>query len=354
MIDNDISHQIQHQLEQAVNHKTPVKLCAGNSKNFYGRKAVGDTLDMSAHRGVINYEPTELVITVRAGTPLKELQQILDAENQTFGFEPPSYGDTATIGGTIACNLSGPRRAFAGSARDFVLGSKIINGKAEQLHFGGEVMKNVAGYDVSRLMCGAMGTLGALLELSIKVIPKPESELTLVHELTATESLKKVHQFGRQALPISATCFDANKLYFRLSGSAGALTAARKLIGGDEVASGDNYWQQLKEQQSTFFKTDQNIWRLSLVSNAPILNLSGKTLYEWNGAQRWLVSDEDETVIRNKVAKQGGHAVCFRQHKKTEHVFHPLETGLFKMHRQLKQAFDPDSLLNPGRIYADL
>ncbi|MDH5766867.1 MAG: glycolate oxidase subunit GlcE, partial [Gammaproteobacteria bacterium] len=301
-----------------------------------------------------NYEPTELVVTVRAGTNLRELEKTLASENQMFGFEPPAYGDAATIGGTIACNLSGPGRAFSGSARDFVLGSKIINGKAEVLHFGGEVMKNVAGYDVSRLMCGAMGTLGALLELSIKVLPRPETELTLVHEMTAAESLTKVHQLARKSLPITATCFDDHNLYIRLSGSEAAVKAAGKFTGGDHVATGNDFWKQLKEHQLGFFNHDKNLWRLSLVSNAPLLTLAGKTLYEWNGALRWLVTDEDETSIRQQVAEHGGHAICFRQQQKTGQVFHPLDNGLFKLHRQLKKAFDPDAIFNPGKMYPEL
>jgi len=354
MIDTDISKQLQEQVKQAIADKTLLSISSGNSKKFYGNRVIGKPLDISQHSGIINYEPTELVITLRAGSNLKKIEQILASEKQMFGFEPPAYAETATIGGTIACNLSGPRRPFAGAARDFVLGCKIINGKGEILHFGGEVMKNVAGYDVSRLMSGALGTLGVLLELSIKVLPKPETELSLIHEMTINDSLNKVHQLSRSALPISATSFDENNLYIRLSGSQGAVSAATKLIGGDEVEDGDNYWLKLKEQQLEYFKQESNLWRLSLASNAPVLKLSGKTLYEWNGALRWLVSDENEVVIREAVAKQGGHAICYRQHNKPDNVFHPLDTGLLKLHRQIKNAFDPSHIFNPGKMYAEI
>jgi len=354
MLDNDISRQLQQQVEQAIADKTPLSISAGKSKLFYGNQVDGQTLDVSQHSGIINYEPTELVVTARAGSNLKQLEQVLDGENQMFGFEPPAFDDSATIGGTIACNLSGPRRAFSGAARDFVLGSKIINGKGESIHFGGEVMKNVAGYDVSRLMCGAMGTLGVMQELSIKVLPKPETELTLVHEMDSYESLNKVHQLGQSALPISATAFDDNKLYIRLSGSEPAATAARDLIGGDVVDDGNNYWLNLKEQKLEFFNQEGNLWRLSLASNTPVLNLPGEILCEWNGAQRWLVSNENEEVIRDAVAKLGGHAVCYRQQSKPESVFHPLETGLLKIHRHLKNAFDPTGLMNPGKMYTEI
>lgn len=354
MNNNDISKDIQQQVEQALADKKALNICAGNSKQFYGREASGEVLDMSQHSGVVNYEPTELVITLRAGSNLKEVEQILAAENQMFGFEPPAFSDSATIGGTVACNFSGPRRAFAGSVRDFVLGSRIINGKAESLHFGGEVMKNVAGYDVSRLMCGAMGTLGALLEVSLKVLPKPETDITLLHELTAEQSLEKVHQLARQSLPVSATCFDDNGLRIRLSGTQAAVQAAQKLLGGDDVTSENNYWQQLKEQQLNFFKTDVDLWRLSVVSNAPILALQGKTLYEWNGAQRWLISDEKPEVIREIAAQHSGHALRFKHNNSQQPVFHPLDSGVLKLHRQLKRAFDPENIFNPGRMYAEI
>jgi glycolate oxidase FAD binding subunit len=354
MTDKDISKGIQQQVEQAISAKTALNICAGNSKSFYGREASGDELDISEHTGVINYEPTELVITARAGTRLKDIGQVLAEGNQMLAFEPPAFGDTATIGGTIACNLSGPGRVFSGSARDFVLGSTIINGKAQQLHFGGEVMKNVAGYDVSRLMCGAMGTLGVLLDVSIKVLPRPETEITLVYDLSAKESLVKVHQLARKPLPVSATCFDDNALHIRLSGTQAAVQAARKLVGGDEVQADNDFWEQLKEQRSAFFNSNMDLWRLSLASNSPVLNLEGKTLYEWNGAQRWLISDEKDEQIRDKVSRHGGHATCFRHRNPRHNVFQPLDDGLLKIHRQLKSAFDPDRIFNPGRMYAEI
>ena len=354
MTEQDKTQEIQAQLAAAHSSKTRLNICAGNSKSFFGRASAGEQLDISGHTGVLNYEPTELVITARAGTSLNEIETVLAAENQMLGFEPPAFGKAASLGGTVACGFSGPRRAFAGSTRDFILGSTILNGKAERIHFGGEVMKNVAGYDVSRLMCGAMGTLGVLLDISIKVLPRPESELTLTFEMDAADALKKVHQLARQSLPISATCFDGEMLYVRLSGSEGSTRAAYEQLGGDEMADGENYWQQLKEHELAFFHQASNLWRLSLASNSPLLNLSGQQLYEWNGALRWLASDEDEQHIRAEVARHGGHAVCFRQHKKSEQVFHPLESGLLKIHRELKRAFDPEAILNPGRMYAEI
>jgi glycolate oxidase FAD binding subunit len=351
---SDIGESLQQQVASAANAKRALRIQSGNTKAFYGRDMVAGILDVSGHRGIISYEPTELVITARAGTPLKDIEQALAEKNQIPGFEPPHFGERATLGGTVACNFSGPRRAYAGAARDFVLGSKLINGKGEILSFGGQVMKNVAGYDVSRLMCGALGTLGVLLEVSLKVLPKPETEITLTHELDAEPALKKLHSLARQALPISASCVDGHQLHIRLSGSDAAVTAARKCIGGDVMEYSENFWQQLREQQHHFFKTSQTLWRISVASTTPLLNLPGKWLYEWDGALRWLISDADAASIRQIVTAHGGHAICFRSLHKPDNVFHPLNSGLMTLHKNLKQAFDPAHIFNPGIMYSDI
>ena len=354
MMEQDISARLQDSIRSASDTRTALCIRGGDSKAFYGRSAGGDALDVSMHRGIVNYEPTELVITARAGTPLSELEQALDEQRQMLAFEPPHYGDSATLGGTIACNLSGPRRATAGAARDFVLGSRIINGKGEILSFGGEVMKNVAGYDVSRLMCGALGTLGVLLEVSLKVLPRPQAETTLTLDIKDTEALRELHTWAQQPLPLSASCHDGSKLYVRLSGASGAVSAARKLIGGDELPDGKQFWYRLREQQHGFFATQQPVWRLSLASDTPPLPLKGKWLYEWGGALRWLVSDAAPESIRAAAEAAGGHATLFRGGDHRNAVFHPLPGGLMKMHKNLKQAFDPNSILNPGRMYPDI
>jgi len=354
MTEQDMSQAILAQVIEARASNTKLNIVAGNSKRFYGREVTGQKLDVSGHTGIISYEPTELVITARAGTPLHDIETVLAAENQMLGFEPAAFADSASIGGTIACGFSGPRRAFTGAARDFILGSRIINGKAEQIHFGGEVMKNVAGYDVSRLMCGALGTLGVLLDVSIKVLPRPEAEMTLVFEMSAGEALNKVHKLARQSLPISATCFDDSLLFVRLSGTDGTVKAAQAQLGGDVMPEGAGFWQQLKEHKLDFFAPQKNIWRISLASNSPLLDLQGAQLYEWNGALRWLVSDMDEQDIRNEVARYDGHAICFRQCTKQQQVFHPLDSSLMKIHQTLKNAFDPHAIFNPGRMYAEI
>ncbi len=351
---SDISMQLQAQVLEAYNNKTPLKIQAGNSKAFYGRQIDADLLDISDHQGIISYEPTELVITARAGTRLSEIESTLMQNNQMLAFEPPAFADNASLGGTIACGFSGPRRAYAGAARDYVLGCNMINGRAEKLKFGGQVMKNVAGYDASRLMCGAMGTLGVLLELSLKVVPLPEYEVTLSHKCDPYQALQNMHRWKKLSYPISASCFDGKDLHIRLSGNESAVTSAQQAIGGDILKQASAFWLQLKEQTQDFFNSDKAIWRLSLASNAPPLNLPGDSLYEWGGALRWLKTDEPADRIRDLLASIGGHATLFRNNINHVEAQHPLSEGVFKIHKKLKHAFDPENILNPGRLYKDL
>jgi len=349
----DITQKLQQQIAQAFSSNSPLRICGGGSKDFYGRKIQGDNINVAEHCGIISYEPTELVITARAGTLLSDIENSLSEKGQMLGFEPPHFSDTATLGGTIACNLSGPRRPYRGAARDYVLGSTILNGKAEKLHFGGEVMKNVAGYDVSRLMCGSLGTIGLLLDVSLKVIPKPEAESTVILECDVQTAIDKMHQWVQQSLPISACSYANGTLYARLASNEASIKLAHQYMGG-ELINDTKYWQQLKEQQLDFFHTEMPIWRLSLASNAAPLNLQGEIIYDWGGALRWLRSDESADKIRHAVEALGGHATLFRNNVNQLDPFHELSPGIHAMHRQLKLAFDPANILNPGRMYADI
>ncbi|RDH80739.1 MAG: glycolate oxidase subunit GlcE [endosymbiont of Galathealinum brachiosum] len=350
---NDITQQLQSQILESYKSRKPLKICAGNSKNFYGHQIEANCIDTTGHNGIISYEPTELVITARSGTSLKEIESTLDKNGQILPFEPPHFADTATIGGTVACNLSGPRRAYTGAARDFVLGSNIINGKAEKLKFGGQVMKNVAGYDASRLMCGAMGTLGLILDVSLKVLPKPETEITLGYECDIHQALDFMHHWVKQSLPVSGSYYDGTYLYIRLSGNNSSVSSAQKTMGGDVIDDSEAFWKQIKEQTHDFFNSDKPLWRLSLASNNSPLNLTGNTVYEWGGALRWLSSDESEKIIRAELTSLGGHATLFKNNKTDGSAFHPLNSGLLNIHKQLKSAFDPENILNPGRMYKD-
>ncbi len=349
---HDHSEALQARVREALASNTPLCLKGSGSKAFYGRQPQGEALSCRQHHGIVNYAPTELVITARAGTPLAAIETALAENGQMLPFEPPHFGPQATLGGTLACNLSGPRRPHAGAARDAMLGCKLINGRGEILHFGGEVMKNVAGYDVSRLMCGALGTLGLLLDISLKVLPRPEQETTRVLECDPATALDRLHRWARQPLPISATCHVDGQLYVRLSGSAEAIAASAPAIGGETVPGHEDFWRQIKEQQHPFFNDERPLWRLSLPSDTPPLALEGQWLYEWGGAQRWLLSPLPADTIRQAAAGVGGHATSYRRGPRDQ-AFQPLPAALLKYHQRLKQAFDPQGIFNPGRLYPE-
>lgn len=349
----DNSAALQQQVQQAIAAATPLNICGGNSKLFYGNTPYGTTLDVRSHQGIISYEPTELVITARSGTRLQEIESILADKNQMLAFEPPAFNPQSTIGGAMACNLSGPRRPCAGAARDFMLGCSIINGKAESLRFGGQVMKNVAGYDVSRLMAGALGTLGVILDVSLKVLPKPETELTLVLASTVEESIAHAQNWQRNPVPVSAISFDSEKLYVRISGMSKVVQQTQKTIGGETLADADNFWRSSSQQRNEFFNTADNLWRLSVPANSAAMELQGDWFYEWGGAQRWLKTTMPADVIRAAAQAVGGHATLYRGDATIE-KFQPLARGLKVLHQQLKLAFDPHAIFNRGRLYRDI
>ena len=267
-----IIDQLSHTIRVSGENRSPLRIRGGGSKDFYGNLpagAEGDMVHTAAYSGIVNYEPTELVITVRAGTRLADLERELCDHHQMLAFEPPHFNSAATIGGCIAAGLSGPRRASAGAARDFVLGVRMLDGKGEDLSFGGQVMKNVAGYDISRLMTGSMGTLGLLLEISLKVMPLPVRELTLRMEMDEAQAIEKMNSWASKPLPISATCFHEGKLTCRLSGAESAVRVAREKLGGGEITEGPAFWESVREQTHPFFQAGNPLWRLSVKSTAP-------------------------------------------------------------------------------------
>ncbi len=353
MSQSDQQQLIQQTVQTALKNRTALKIVAGDSKSFYGRQAQGEILDLSGHQGIINYHPSELVITARTGTRLADIQQTLSEQGQMLAFEPPSFAVSATLGGTIACGFSGCRRAFAGSARDFVLGCKMIDGQGEVLSFGGEVMKNVAGYDVSRLMVGAMGTLGVLLEISLKVLPMPQQEITCCFHRSKPDAMNKMLKLASQSLPLSAMSYDGERLTVRLSGSEGAVQAAFKKTGGEHLLNGKQYWRDLKEQQLDFFQSDKPLWRISVSPAIPELPVAGDCYVDWGGALRWLKTNEPAEKIFACAARANGHATLFRAADRHGHVFQPLTGKLQQLHRNLKRAFDPQGIFNPYRMYRD-
>jgi glycolate oxidase FAD binding subunit len=342
---------------------TSLTIVGGDSKGFYGEPRVYKNEQHAAsnlqiytreYSGVIDYEPSELVLTAKAGTSLLEVERVLAKSGQMLGFEPPYFGEHATIGGVVAAGLSGPRRAAAGGVRDFVLGAKILNAKGEHLNFGGQVIKNVAGYDVSRLLTGSLGILGLLTQVSLKVLPLPLTSITLVREASQTDALRLTNEWAGQPLPITATCWCDGTLFVRLAGAQSAVNSAVQLLGGQVLPDADVFWIAVREQTHAFFRGN-NLWRLSLPSVAPATAIEGTTLIEWNGSQRWIYSEQPAEVIRKAARILGGSATLFRARApSTDSRFQALDPVSKSIHQKLKQQFDPNNIFNPGRLYADL
>ena len=343
----------------ATSRREPLCIRAGGTKDFYGNAARAMLFDPRAWSGVESYEPSELVISARAGTPLSEIEALLAAQRQMLAFEPPHFGAGATVGGCIAAGLSGPRRAAAGytygSLRDAVLGTRLLDGKGRLLRFGGTVIKNVAGYDVSRLLAGSLGILGVIVDVSLKVLPMPAVEQTLHFSMAEQIALKKLQLWGSAPLPISASCWLEDSLWLRLSGASPAVAVAAAALGG-EVVGGDaaaTLWRSVREQQHAWFGGALPLWRVSVPSAAESLALDAPQLIEWGGALRWLRSDAPASLIRARAQELGGHATLFRGGDRVD-VFTPLSAPLLAIHRRLKQEFDPAGIFNPGRMYAEL
>lgn len=344
-------------IHTAVEARTPLRIRGGGTKDFYGGDLVGEVLHTTDHAGIVDYEPNELVLTARAGTPLATVESAMRARGQMLAFEPPRFGPGATLGGAIASGLSGPRRPYAGAARDFILGVRVVDGAGEELAFGGRVMKNVAGFDVSRLMTGALGTLGVITEVSLKCLPLPKTETTVAFAYAADEAIRKTNEWAGQPLPLSATCYHDGILRVRLSGAAPAVTAALTKIGGDLVAADEAFWTSVRDQTHSYFAAAQpgaaTLWRLSVKATAPYTDLSGEQLIEWGGALRWLIAADhaDPQRVRAWAASHGGHATLYRSRDKSGGAFQPLSQTMHALHQRLKITFDPHGVFNRGRLY---
>lgn len=344
----DRQDDIQRQVLDALENRSALAIRGGGSKAFYAHPGEGHALDTTVHSGVIDYDPGELVLTCRAGTPLAEIENLLAENGQHLPFEPPSYGENATVGGAIACGFSGPRRPWSGSLRDYLLGVKIVNGRGKVLGFGGQVMKNVAGYDVSRLMAGALGTLGVVLDASFKVLPKPALEKTLRFDLDETEAARKLGDWCRKPLPISATCWHRGELFVRLSGAGSEIERAADRLGGESIEYADGFWRGIREHRSRFFDKPASLWRLSLPATAPPLDLPGHRLVEWAGALRWYATDAPAGAVREAAEAVRGHATRFRGGDSSVERFHPLPGGMRDLQERVRLAFDPHGIFNRG------
>jgi glycolate oxidase FAD binding subunit len=347
-------------------HASGRALCirGGGSKDFYGEAASGEVLDARTLGGVVEHEPTELVVTAPAGMTLVDLEAQLAAQGQCLAFEPPRFAPGSTVGGMVAAGLAGPSRPAAGSLRDALLGVVLVGGSGELMHFGGRVIKNVAGYDVSRLIAGSLGILGVIVEVSLKVLGRADAEATLRFDLKPKDALERLHDWGGRPLPLDASAWWNGNLVVRLRGSSAAVDEAARALGGDAIAPAlaAPFWDALRDQNDPFFVAaaeaiehqDATLWRLSMPQTAPLLGLAGDELIEWHGAQRWLVTALPATQVREAATAVGGHATIFRSRDKSAGVFAPLAPPLMRIHERLKREFDPKGILNPGRLYPGL
>jgi glycolate oxidase FAD binding subunit len=390
---DDVSETLAARVREAAKNGTCLRLCGGGSKDFYGEPLIGEPLDVSVYSGLVSYEASELVVTVRAGTPLAELEALLASQGQCLPFEPPHFGPSATVGGMVASGLSGPARASVGAVRDYILGVKIINGQGDILTFGGQVMKNVAGYDVSRLMAGSLGTLGVLLDVSLKVLPVAPAETTLrCSGVTQQQALDLLNAWGAQPLPLNASCWvhdtsvqpPSDTLFVRLRGAVAAVEAACPRMSADVTVLGGEVlrmdprqasadWNACREQTLPFFATPPTaltvanaglcLWRLSVPQTTPALALpveASSPLIEWHGGLRWVWAPAHAASLLRKAAQQaGGHATLFRASAgrvnadKEEGVFTAMNAVQQRIQRELQKQFDLVGVFNTGRLAAN-
>lgn len=342
------------------------------SKRFLGGPEKGASLVLTGLSGISSYEPTELVVTARAGTPLAELEAVLAERGQCLAFEPPRYSGTTpegkpslgTVGGMVAAGLAGPARAAVGGVRDFVLGATLLNGKGELLSFGGQVMKNVAGYDVSRLLAGSMGVLGVICEVSLKVLPIAPASLTLRFDMDQATALQRLNEWAGQPLPLSASAWWDGVLVLRLRGAQAAVVSAYRRLGGEVIPEplASTFWDGLRDQRDDFFlgaakamAGGASLWRLSVPATAPKLELGGEQLIEWGGALRWVVSSAPVGAMQSAAAQAWGHASLFRSAipRAERPPYAHLSAPLLRIHRDLKRAFDPSGVFNRQRLHPD-
>jgi FAD/FMN-containing dehydrogenase len=357
-----VAHLIDRMRAARASH-APLQVVGGGTKAFYGEAPRGEPLSMRDLTGITSYEPSELVVTVRAGTPLAELESALAAKGQCLPFEPPRFAAGGTVGGMVAAGLAGPSRAAAGALRDYVLGVTLLDGRGELLTFGGQVMKNVAGYDVSRLIAGSWGVLGVICEVSLKVLAAPAVTATLEYEWDEPRALQEMARWRAQPVPLQASAWWQSRLRIRLAGSRAAVLEARARLGGTAVDGEPafTFWESVRDHRHEFFATAADereqgtaLWRLSVPPTAAPFSLAGRQFIEWGGAQRWWRTAAPAAEVRAAAASVGGHATLVRATDKSAGAFAPLSGELMRIHRALKTAFDPERILNPGRLYADL
>lgn len=348
----DLTGALAEQIRRAADSRTALRIIGGDTKRFYGRQVAGETLDLSGHSGIVAYDPSELVITARSGTQLAEIEARLAAHRQRLGFEPPRLGWASTIGGVVAAGLAGPARPFAGAVRDSVLGAVILDGRGRRLAFGGQVFKNVAGFDAFRLQAGALGALGVIVEVSLRVRPAPRRELALAFELASDAARARMTELLRRPTSLSGAFYDGKRLRLRLSGGEAGVAALAGELGGETEPLA--VWDDIRDHRHPALASEPRLWRLSLPQSAPVPAVGEVLAWDWAGAQVWLRSEAPPAAIFDAAEVVGGHATLFRGARPGEAVFQPLAPAIFALHQRLKAVFDPAGILNPGRLYEGL
>jgi glycolate oxidase FAD binding subunit len=353
-MDADSTAAIREQVMAAQAAGSALRIVGGGSKQFYGREVGGAELHVGSHRGILTHDPAELVLTARAGTPLSQVEAALAAAGQALPFEPPHFGPGATLGGTIACGIAGPARAYAGAVKDYVLGVTLMSAEGKTLRFGGQVMKNVAGYDIARATVGSLGTLGVILEVSMKVLPRAPQSATRVFELDAAAALMRMSEWAGKASCISATCWWQGRLYVRSSGSEAAVQASIRRLGGEALSDAEAFWASIREQAHPFFAGAHEVVRVAVPALTPPASFAGEPLMEWGGAQRWFADPADAQGLRAAAQAAGGFGTYFRTRRRDGEVFHPLPAVQMRLQASIKSVFDPHAIFNRGRIYGPL
>ncbi|MDO8863806.1 glycolate oxidase subunit GlcE [Haliea sp. E1-2-M8] len=353
MSKHDVTQELIEQVNCARTDGSTLEIVGGGSKRFIGREAAADArIDAGRHRGIVSYEPVELVLTARAGTPLQEIEDTLAQQGQMLAFDPPHFAGGATLGGTLACNQSGPARPWNGSVRDAVLGIRLVNGRGEHLRFGGQVMKNVAGYDVSRAQAGALGSLGIITEISLKVMPRPAASMTLVKEMDAARAIVEMNTLAGRPRPLAGACWQDGQLYLRLAGVQAAVAGTASRWGGEVLQHESNFWRDLRDQRQPFFVDGEPLWRFSVNPAAPHWRDGADWRFDWGGAQRWLRGAFQRAELEREAGRAGGQVTLFRGGDRAGEVFSTQSAALQTLHRRLKEAFDPMRIFNPGRLYS--
>jgi glycolate oxidase FAD binding subunit len=352
----DISKNIQNIISEAAQNKQPLQIIGNNTRAFFGRHSRQENsteLHLADHHGILDYQPSELTITARAGTPVNEIIDLLAEHKQMLAFEPPCFDNRATFGGCIATALAGPRRPWTGSVRDYLIGTRILTGDAREIRLGGKVMKNVAGYDLFRPMAGALGTLGVMLDITVKLLPQTEHEISFSMPSDHGNMQRLLRDWRSRSLPLSAASFYQGQLFIRLSGSASSVDVAIKQLPSDRNEITNDYWQKLNEQQLSFFNDDSPLYRLVVPANAAYDTFSGECLADWGGALRWVKTSLSFEQVQGHAAALGGTAALYRHKSQDEEVFCPLPDSLLELHKRIKKVMDPAGILNPGRLYRD-